>query len=118
MARPNFDTPQIQDNELPFELNRWFTHITDQLNELVNKLVFDRTANIGGAGAGPISVLVPGFTPETIVTGVINTSSNTVTIAKMTATTTGFDILFSGDPGAVCLVNYQASITPWMALGA
>ena len=69
-----------------------------------------RTSNIGGGGAGPISVVVAGLTAASILNADINTSSNTVSVAKVTATATGFDILFSADPGATCLVDYQAFV--------
>lgn len=65
-----------------------------------------RTADIGGGGAGPLSVVVAGMTAASIIVGDIQSSSNPVTIQKITATGTGFDILFSGDPGASCFVNY------------
>jgi len=64
------------------------------------------TADIGGAGAGPISVVVAGATAASVVVATIESSSNTVSVAKCTATGSGFDITFSGDPGASCLVNY------------
>jgi len=70
----------------------------------------NRTANIGGAGAGPISVVVAGLTAASVVTASIQASSNPVEVQKVTATATGFDILFSGDPGATCTVNYVAFI--------
>ncbi len=70
----------------------------------------NRTANIGGGGAGPISVVVAGVTAASIITGTIQASSNPVDIQKITATATGFDILFSGDPGATCTVNYVAFV--------
>lgn len=69
-----------------------------------------RTANIGGAGAGPISVAVSGLTASSVVTASIQASSNAVEVQKVTATVTGFDILFSGDPGATCTVNYVAFV--------
>jgi hypothetical protein len=69
-----------------------------------------RTANIGGGGAGPISVAVSGLTAASIVTASIQASSNAVTIQKVTATSSGFDILFSGDPGATCTINYVAFV--------
>lgn len=68
------------------------------------------TANIGGGGAGPISVAVAGMTSASVIVGSIATSSNSVSIDKMVATSTGFNILFSGDPGATCTVNYVAFI--------
>lgn len=66
------------------------------------------TANIGGAGAGPISVAVSGLTTSSIVVANIATSSNAVSVIKCIATNTGFDITFSADPGATCTVNYVA----------
>ena len=69
-----------------------------------------RTANIGGGGAGPISVVVAGVTAASIITGSIQASTNPASIQKITATATGFDILFSADPGATCTVNYVAFV--------
>lgn len=68
------------------------------------------TPNIGAGGAGPISVAVTGMTASSVISGAIATSSNPVSIEKMVATSTGFNILFSGDPGATCTVNYVAFI--------
>jgi hypothetical protein len=70
----------------------------------------NRTANIGGGGAGPIAVAVAGLTAASIVTASIQTSSNPVSVQEVTATSTGFSILFSGDPGATCTVNYVAFV--------
>lgn len=68
------------------------------------------TADIGGAGAGPISVVVAGLTAASVVVASVESSSNTVAVAKCNATGTGFDITFTGDPGAACTVNYIAFI--------
>lgn len=68
------------------------------------------TADIGGAGAGPISVAVAGLTAASVVVASIESSSNVVAVAKCNATGTGFDITFTADPGAACLVNYVAFI--------
>ncbi len=70
----------------------------------------DSTADIGGAGAGPISVVVAGLTASSKIVATIASSSNVVSVAKCIATATGFDITFSGDPGAACVVNYVAFI--------
>lgn len=78
--------------------------------QLKTQVVAARTANIGGGGAGPISVVVAGLTAASIVTASIQASTNTVSVSKVTATATGFDILFSADPGATCTVNYIAYI--------
>lgn len=68
------------------------------------------TADIGGAGAGPISVVVAGLTASSIITATIASSSNAVGVAKCIGTATGFDITFTADPGAACVVNYVAYI--------
>lgn len=68
------------------------------------------TGNIGGAGAGPISVVVAGLTAASAVVATVESSSNPVSVIACTATGTGFDITFSADPGASCLVNYVAFI--------
>lgn len=68
------------------------------------------TANIGGAGAGPISVVVAGLTAASVVVATVESSSNAVSVVACTATATGFDITFSADPGASCLVNYVAFV--------
>lgn len=68
------------------------------------------TADIGGGGAGPISVAVAGLTTASVVVATIESSSNAVQVQTVTATATGFDIVFSGDPGAACLVNFVAFV--------
>ncbi len=116
--RLNMDTPQIHGNQLPPDLNRWFTTLIDQLNTNFGNIIADLTIDIGNAGAGPISVAVPGLTADSIVTATIQSSTNSVSVNKVIATSTGFDILFSGDPGLNCIVNYIAFITNWQAQGA
>lgn len=123
MARLSIDTPQIQGNELDRDLNHWFTTTTDTLNTNFGNIIADRTPDIviqspsWGTGAGPYSVPVIGLLPESIVTANIQSSSNAVAVAKVTATALGFDILFTGDPGAHCFVNYIVFINNWAAQG-
>lgn len=64
------------------------------------------TGNIGGAGAGPISVAVAGATAASVVVATVEASSNPVSVIAATATGTGFDVTFSADPGAACTLNY------------
>lgn len=68
------------------------------------------TGNIGGAGAGPITVTVAGVTTSSVIVASIATSSNTVAVAKVTPGTGNFDVLFDGDPGATCTLSYIAYI--------
>lgn len=68
------------------------------------------TGNIGGAGAGPITVTVAGVTASSVVVASIATSSNAVAVAKVTPGSGGFDVLFTADPGATCTLSYIAYI--------
>lgn len=66
------------------------------------------TGNIGGAGAGPISVVVAGMSASSTIVGTLESSSNAVQVQTIVATATGFDVTFSGDPGASAILNYIA----------
>jgi hypothetical protein len=68
------------------------------------------TADIGGGGAGPLTVVVAGLTAASVVVATVEASSNAVSVVKCTAGSGSFDITFSGDPGAACTVNYVAFI--------
>lgn len=68
------------------------------------------TADIGGAGAGPISVAVASLTAASPIVASVASSSNVVAVAKCIGTATGFDITFTADPGAACVVNYVAYV--------
>ncbi len=78
--------------------------------QLNTNIVAATTADIGGGGAGPISVVVAGLTAASVVVATIESSTNVAAVAKCTATATGFDITFTADPGAACLVNFVAFI--------
>lgn len=69
-----------------------------------------QTADIGGAGAGPINVVVAGVTAASVIVASIVSSSNTVAVAKVAPGAGSFDITFTGDPGAACVVSYVAYI--------
>ena len=115
--RLNIDTPQIQNNDLPPDLNKWFANATDQINTMFGNLVGDRV-DVGNNGAAPPTVSVLGMTAESVITADIQSSTNVVQIVTVTAVAGGFDIVFDGDPGLNCVVNYQVSIQPWKAQGA
>lgn len=68
------------------------------------------TGNIGGGGAGPITVTVAGLTAASIVVATVEASSNAVSVLHATAGSGSFDVTFTGDPGAACTLNYVAFI--------
>ncbi len=116
--RLNIDTPQIQGNELPPELNKWFANIVDQINYMFGNIIAT-TVDVGNQGAGPISVIVPGMSASSLlIEPWYRSSTILVTILSATQTATGFDILFSGDPGLHAYVDYVAFLLPWEAQGA
>ena len=69
-----------------------------------------QTANIGGAGAGPINVSVTGLVSTSVVDVNIVSSSNPVQVQTVTPASNQFAITFSGDPGANCIISYIAFI--------
>ncbi len=121
MARLNVDTPPIQGNELPDDLNHWFSTLTDQVNSMFEAMIANVTDDIGGGGAGPITVSVPQMTATSIVVATIASSTNPVSVVKAipytTPTDAGFNITFSANPGASCIVNYVVFTTPWPGQG-
>lgn len=68
------------------------------------------TANIGGAGAGPITVTVAGLTAASVVVATVEASSNPVSVIAATAGSGNFNVTFDADPGATCTLNYIAYI--------
>ncbi len=69
--------------------------------------VIANSANAGGSGAGPVSVAVAGVTAAASkMVATLASSSNAVQLQTCIATNTGFDVTFTGDPGASAIVNY------------
>ena len=69
------------------------------------------TGNIGGAGAGPITVTTVGLTTSSIVVATVKTSSNPCSVISTVAGTGNFTVTFSADPGANCTLNYEAFVS-------
>lgn len=68
------------------------------------------TADIGGGGAGPITVASASLTAASVIVATIKSSTNTVAVAKCVAGAGNFNITFTADPGASCIVNYVAYV--------
>ena len=80
--------------------------------ELVSNVKAQISSNIGGAGAGPISVTVTGMTSASPILATVSSSSNPVSVISTVSGVDSFMITFSGDPGANCIINYIAFIAP------
>ncbi len=114
--RLSIDSPNTDDNQLPDELNKWLTNLTDDLNYIFNNMVAVRSVDVGNVGAS-ISIDVLGMNIESIPVASIQSSTNPVSIQKVTARAGGFDILLDGDPGLSCFINYHIFLSPVEAQG-
>lgn len=68
------------------------------------------TADIGGAGAGPLVVADATLVATSVVVASVESSSNPVSVIACTAGPGNFSITLSGDPGASLFVNYIALV--------
>lgn len=112
------DTPDVEQTEFGPDMKRWLANIVDiinanfsTLNQYANNLITAAGVNVGGAGAGPITVNVIGLTASGFVNVNLISSSNPVTILTVTPGLNSFDITFSADPGASAIIVYQAFIS-------
>ncbi len=80
--------------------------------QLKTNIIAAQSANIGGAGAGPINIVNASVTAASVIVATISTSSNTVAVAKVTPGAGSFDVLFSADPGAACVLSYVIFVAP------
>lgn len=108
------DTPVGTEN-LNEEFVRWISNIVSVYNETMviiqnafNNMITSLGIDVGGGGAGPITVSVVGLTANGFVQAVLISSSNPVTISSVVPGLNGFDITFSGDPGASAIIKYTA----------
>ena len=118
MAQINFeplDPPIIEQTQFGDDMNRWITNIVDIINanfttvsNALVSLIAVGQIDVGGSGAGPITVTVAGLNSSNFVNVTLISSSNSVSVALVTAITNGFNITFSADPGASAVIAYQA----------
>jgi hypothetical protein len=78
--------------------------------QLSANIVAATTADIGGAGAGPLNVVVAGLTAASVVVASVEASSNPCSVIACTAGAGSFDVTVSADPGASLTINYVAFI--------
>lgn len=73
--------------------------------QLMGNIHAQKTVDIGGGGAGPLTVSFPGMTADSVILGTILSSTNTVAVGKILPGVNEFDITFTSDPGAACVVS-------------
>lgn len=74
--------------------------------QLTSTIHAAQSPNIGGAGAGPVTVTQAGVATTSIIVASMVSSSNPVEIITVTAGTGNFAVTFSGNPGASAIINY------------
>lgn len=110
------DTPLLDQTNFGPDMKRWLTTLIDILNtnfnlltEAFTNIIAVGAIDIGGSGAGPITVSVTGLIPSDFVNvSLISTTNPGITITNVTAGTNDFMITFSGDPGTSAMIVYQA----------
>lgn len=114
------DPPDVEQTQFGPDMKRWLSNIVDiinasfaTINNYTAYLIAVNSIDVGGAGAGPISVTVIGLTTSGYVVASLVSSTNPVTILSVVAGNGSFVITFSGDPGASAIITYQAfSVKP------
>ena len=107
--------PLLDQTDFGPDMDRWLANIVDiinsafeTLNEAFANFITSAGIDVGGSGAGPITVTVVGLTSSGYVNVNLISSSNPVTITSVVPGNGSFDITFSGDPGASAIIVYQA----------
>ena len=110
------DAPDVEQTEFGPDMKRWLANSVDIINAWLQAfadLIQAAGVDIGGGGAGPITVPVIGLTADGFVNArIISTSNAGITISTVTPGLNGFDITFSADPGASAIIVYQAFSAP------
>lgn len=110
------DAPDVEQTEFGPDMKRWLANSVDIINTWLQAfadLIQVAGVNVGGGGAGPISVPVVGLTADGYVNArLISTTNAGVTIGDVTPGLNGFTITFSADPGASAIIVYEAFSAP------
>lgn len=112
------DPPELEQTQFGSDMKRWLSNIVDIINASFNTLnnytmdlIAVATIDIGGSGAGPLTVTVVGLTTSGYVFVNLLSSSNPVSVVNVTPGNGSFTVTFSGDPGASAIIAYQAFAT-------
>ena len=110
------DAPIIEQTNFGPDMDKWISNVVDIINASFNilnqafaNLITAQGIDIGGMGAGPITVAVVGLTTGGFVNvNLVATTNPNISITSITPGNGSFAITFSGDPGAVAIIYYQA----------
>ena len=110
------DTPIVEQTNFEPDMQRWLANIVDIINanftttaNALANLIFIGQTDIGGGGAGPLSVTVAGLLSTNFVSATLVSSSNpNIVIIDVTPGSGSFTVTFNADPGASAIIAYQA----------
>jgi hypothetical protein len=106
------DAVDVEQTQFGADMKRWLSNAVDIINEqfqALDLMIETKGVDIGGGGAGAISVPVIGLTANDYVNArIISTTNSGITIQSVVPGLNAFDITFSGDPGASAIIVYQA----------
>lgn len=106
------DTPMLEETEFGPNAKQWLTTLVDTINTTFQSfamLLAVGQINVGGSGAGPITVTVADLLSTNYVSAILVSSTNpNITIESITPANGSFNITFSADPGASAIIVYQA----------
>lgn len=112
------DTPIVEQTKFGPDMQRWLPNLVDIINASLTtisnafaNLIAVGQTDVGGAGAGPLSVTVTGLAASNYVNVTLISSTDATTISNVTAGSGSFSITFSADPGASAIIVYQAFTT-------
>lgn len=109
------DAVDLEQTNFGPDMKKWLANSVDNLNSTIQTLIniFEfmiavQTIDVGGSGAGPLTVSVLGLTSNGYVEVTLLSSTNPVTIIDVTPGAGQFTVTFSGDPGASAIISYIA----------
>jgi len=112
------DPADVEQTQFGPDMKRWLANLVDVVNanftaikNWMNNFITSAGIDIGGGGAGPITVNVVGLTSSGFVNvSLISTTNPNITILTVVPGLNSFAITFSADPGASAIIVYQAFI--------
>ncbi len=111
---PRIDACPVEYEDFHNVMARWLTDLVDQLNaslqQLDDVIHVGQSDNVSATPAAAVTVPLVGVTPTSLITALISSSTNPVTITSIVPGTDQFVVNLSGDPGISIIINYTAIV--------
>ena len=110
------DSPILEQTQFGPDMDKWLSNVTDiindsftTLNNAFSGLIAAQGIDVGGGGAGPLTVTVVGLTASGFVNvNLVSTTNPNISITNVTPGNGSFTVTFNADPGASAIIYYQA----------